>query len=109
MMHTGRIGHEDNLPRGLHLVSSAAVKAAGPIFTDTKGIQENSEPVALTTEGVKDVIRGHVVAAKNAIAAGFDGIELHGANGFLIAMRPPNNRGCKHNSSQIYFFNFCVR
>lgn len=84
LMHTGRIGHEDNLPRGLHLVSSAAVKAAGPIFTDTKGIQENSEPIALTTEGIKDVISGHVRAAKNAIAADFDGIELHGANGYLI-------------------------
>ncbi|MBB6130610.1 alkene reductase [Mucilaginibacter lappiensis] len=84
LMHTGRIGHEDNLPRGLHLVSSAAVKAAGPIFTDTKGIQENSEPIALTTEGVKEVIKGHVNAAKNAMAAGFDGIELHGANGYLI-------------------------
>ncbi|SDT68254.1 N-ethylmaleimide reductase [Mucilaginibacter mallensis] len=84
LMHTGRIGHEDNLPRGLHLVSSAAVKAAGPIFTDTKGIQENSEPIALTTEGIKDVIKGHVTAAKNAMAAGFDGIELHGANGYLI-------------------------
>jgi len=84
LMHTGRIGHEDNLPHGLHLVSSAAVKAAGPIFTDTRGIQENSEPIALTTEGVKEVIKGHVTAATNAMAAGFDGIELHGANGYLI-------------------------
>jgi len=84
LMHTGRIGHDDNLPRGLHLVSSAAVKPAGSIFTDTKGIQENSEPVALTTEGVKEAIKGHVTAATNAMEAGFDGIELHGANGYLI-------------------------
>jgi N-ethylmaleimide reductase len=83
-MHTGRIGHEDNLPRGLHLVSAVAVKAAGQIFTDTKGLQDHSEPTALTTEGVKEVIAGHVSAALNAVEAGFDGIELHGANGYLI-------------------------
>lgn len=84
LMHTGRIGHEDNLPNGLHLVSSAAVKATGSIFTDTKGLQEYSEPRALTTEGVIEVINGHAAAAENAITAGFDGIELHGANGYLI-------------------------
>ena len=84
LMHTGRIGHTDNLPRGVHLVSSAAVKAAGQIFTDTKGLQEHSAPVALTTEGVKEVMAGHVTASRNAITAGFDGIELHGANGYLI-------------------------
>lgn len=84
LMHTGRIGHEDNLPKGLHLVSSAAVRAAGSIFTDTKGLQEHSQPVALTSEGVKEVINGHVLASANAIEAGFDGVELHGANGYLI-------------------------
>ncbi len=84
LMHTGRIGHEDNLQRGEHLVSSVAVKAAGHIFTDTKGLQDHSEPIALTTDGVKKVIAGHVAAARNAIKAGFDGVELHGANGYLI-------------------------
>jgi len=102
LMHTGRIGHEDNLPKGLHLVSSAAVKAAGSIFTDTQGPQEHSEPVALTTEGVKEVIKGHVTAAVNAIAAGFDGIELHGANGYLIEqfLNPNlNNRSDEYGGS----------
>jgi len=102
LMHTGRIGHEDNLPKGLHLVSSAGVKAAGSIFTDTKGLQEHSEPVALTTEGVKEVIKGHVTAAENAIAAGFDGIELHGANGYLIEqfLNPNlNNRSDEYGGS----------
>lgn len=84
LMHTGRIGHEDNLPRGEHLVSSVAVRAAGHIFTDTKGLQDHSEPIALTTDGLKKVIAGHVAAARNAIKAGFDGVELHGANGYLI-------------------------
>jgi len=52
-MHTGRIGHKDNLPEGEQLVSPSDIKAAGQIFTDTLGLQEFSSPVFLTTEGVK--------------------------------------------------------
>jgi len=102
LMHTGRIGHDDNLPRGLHLVSASAVKATGQIFTDTKGLQDHSEPTALTTEGVKEVIAGHVAAALNAVEAGFDGIELHGANGYLIEqfLNPNlNNRNDEYGGS----------
>jgi N-ethylmaleimide reductase len=84
LMHTGRIGHEDNLPEGEHLVSPSDIRAAGKIFTDTLGSQEFSSPVALTTEGVKKMIQGHVTASLNAMEAGFDGVELHGANGYLI-------------------------
>jgi N-ethylmaleimide reductase len=84
LMHTGRIGHVDNLPDGVVLAGASAIKAAGQIFTDTRGLQDHSQPVALSTAGVKDVIKGHVTAAKNAVAAGFDGVELHGANGYLI-------------------------
>ncbi len=84
LMHVGRIGHKDNLPEGIDLVSASAQKANGQIFTDTKGLQEFSPPVALTEDGIRKVIEGHVVAAKNAIVAGFDGIEIHGANGYLI-------------------------
>jgi N-ethylmaleimide reductase len=47
-------------------------------------MQDHSEPIALTTEGIKSVIEGFATAAKNAIAAGFDGIELHAANGYLL-------------------------
>jgi N-ethylmaleimide reductase len=84
LMHTGRIGHTDNLPEGTQLVSPSGIRAAGQIWTDRSGMQDFSTPVALTTEGVKAVIADHVQAAKNAIAAGFDGVELHGANGYLI-------------------------
>jgi N-ethylmaleimide reductase len=84
LMHTGRIGHKDNLPEGEQLVSSSDIRAAGQIFTDTLGMQEYTFPVALTTEGVKITIQGHVSAAQNAMEAGFDGVELHGANGYLI-------------------------
>ncbi len=84
LMHTGRIGHQANLPAGVELVGASSIKAAGQIFTDTMGLQDHSTPVALTTEGVMDVINSHVVAAMNAVEAGFDGVELHGANGYLI-------------------------
>jgi N-ethylmaleimide reductase len=83
-MHRGRIGHNDNLPEGVQLVGASTQKAAGQIFTDTLGMQDHSEPIALTTEGVKLVIEGFTNAAKNAIAAGFDGVELHAANGYIF-------------------------
>jgi len=84
LMHTGRIGHKDNLPDGSVLVGPSDIKANGQIFTDTKGLQDYSKPVALTTQGVKNIIEGHVTAAYNAMEAGFDGVEIHGANGYLL-------------------------
>jgi len=84
LMHTGRVGHQDNLPAGVQLAGPSDIAAAGQIFTDTAGMQDHSAPVALTEQGVKDVIAGYVTAAKNAIEAGFDGVELHAANGYLI-------------------------
>ena len=84
IMHTGRIGHFHNLPEGAILVGASDLKATGQIQTDTNGLQDFSEPKALTIEGIETVVQGYVNAAKNAVAAGFDGIELHGANGYLL-------------------------
>lgn len=84
LMHTGRIGHPANLPAGARLVGPSTIKAAGEIWTDTSGNQPYPEPEALTGEDVEMVIAEHVSAARNAIAAGFDGVELHGANGYLV-------------------------
>ncbi|WP_031529306.1 alkene reductase [Dyadobacter crusticola] len=84
LMHTGRIGHQYNLPDGAELVGPSTLKAAGQIFTDQAGMQDHSEPVALSEEGIQEVVQEHVKAARNAISAGFEGIELHGANGYLI-------------------------
>ncbi len=84
LLHTGRMGHTDNLPDGVELVGVSSLTAAGQIYTDTAGRQDHSQPVALSSEGIRQVISDHVQAAKNAVAAGFDGIELHGANGYLI-------------------------
>lgn len=84
LMHTGRIGHEANLPEGAHVVGVSAIPAAGQMHTDNQGMQDYPVPVALTTAGVQDVIESYVKAAQNAISAGFDGVELHAANGYLI-------------------------
>lgn len=84
LMHTGRIAHADNLPPEGKVVAPSAIKAAGQMYTDTKGLQDHTEPKALTTEEVYKVINEYVTAGKNAIEAGFDGVELHGANGYLI-------------------------
>lgn len=83
LMHTGRMGHTDNLPEHAVLVGPSAIAAAGEIYT-INGKAPHSNPVALTKEGVQEVIAGFVKAAQNAMAAGFDGVELHGANGYLI-------------------------
>ncbi len=84
LIHTGRIAHIDNLPDGIKPVGPSTIVANGEIFTDTKGLQPHTPPKALTKEGIKNVIAGFVQAAENAMAAGFDGVEIHGANGYLV-------------------------
>lgn len=84
LMHTGRIGHSANLPDGFQIVGASNIKAAGEIHTDALGKQAHSQPVALSKEGIEGVIESFVTAAKNAVRAGFDGIELHAANGYLL-------------------------
>jgi len=84
LMHTGRISNVANLPDGLQPVGASNSKAAGEIFTDSLGMQEHSVPVALTQDGITHVIADFINASKNAMLAGFDGVELHGANGYLL-------------------------
>lgn len=84
LMHTGRMSHPDNLPDGAEMVAPSALIAKGDMWTDTQGMQPQPMPRELTTEEVKQTVQEFVQAAKNAIEAGFDGIELHGANGYLI-------------------------
>lgn len=100
-MHTGRIAHSSNLPEGYQVVGLSDIKAAGEIYTDT-GMQEYSAPVALDAQGIAGVVSDHVKAAENAIAAGFDGIELHGAHGYLLeqSLNPHiNNRTDSYGGS----------
>lgn len=84
LMHTGRIGHPANLPAGARLVGPSVVKAAGEIWTDSLGQQPYPAPEMLRAEEIPSLIAEFVTAARNAIEAGFDGVELHGANGYLV-------------------------
>lgn len=81
LMHGGRISHIRN--SGVEPVGPSAIAAAGEIFT-LEGLTAFPVPRAMTTEEVKEQIGAYVAAAQRAIAAGFDGVELHGANGYLI-------------------------
>jgi N-ethylmaleimide reductase len=94
LMHTGRIAHEDNVPAGGQIFAPSPIKAKGTMFTDTQGPQEHSTPKTFTTDDIKRTIRGHVKAAQNAMKAGFDGIEFHGANGYLTEqfLNPNSNQ-----------------
>lgn len=83
-MHCGRVAHVANLPAGAEVLGPGSTVCPGEMFTDTLGLQPHSPPRAMTDDDIAQVIGEHVAAAKLALDAGFDGVELHGANGYLI-------------------------
>ena len=93
LMHTGRIGHALNLPAGARVLAPSAVAAAGEMYTDAEGPKPHPVPVAMSAEDLELTKQEYVQAARNAVAAGCDGIELHGANGYLLEqfIRPNTN------------------
>jgi len=84
LMHVGRIGNYENMPEGTTLVAPSAINADADMFTDTKGLLKTDDPKELDISSLKATIEEFVIASKNAISAGFDGVELHGANGYLM-------------------------
>ena len=94
LMHTGRIGHPLNLPAGAKVLGPSAVAAAGQMFTDAEGLKPHPTPVAMTEADIRTTIAEFAKTAKNVVAAGFDGVELHGANGYLLEqfIRPNSNQ-----------------
>ncbi|MFF2196625.1 alkene reductase [Streptomyces sp. NPDC058157] len=93
LMHTGRIGHPSLLPDGLVPVGASPVAAKGQVFT-ADGPQDFVTPRELTAAEVRQTVADYATAARNAVEAGFDGVELHGANGYLIHqfLAPGSNR-----------------
>ncbi|MCX5883745.1 MAG: alkene reductase, partial [Deltaproteobacteria bacterium] len=94
IMHCGRIAHPLNLPAGARMLAPSAVTAAGEMYTDAEGMKPHPVPQAMTEADIMTTIAEFVQAAKNAVAAGFDGIELHSANGYLLEqfIRPNTNQ-----------------
>lgn len=83
LMHAGRMSHPDNTPHHRQGVAPSAIAPGAPMFT-AKGMQDIPTPRALTTEEIRQTVADFRHAARRAIDAGADGIEIHGANAYLI-------------------------
>ena len=82
-MHVGRIAHSANRYISDPPVAPSVVRAAGQIWTDALGMQDFDTPRALDTSEIPGVIAQYAQGTTNALAAGFDGVELHSASGYL--------------------------
>lgn len=83
LWHVGRISHPSLLPNGVLPVAPSAIKPAGKAFT-YQGLVDYVEPRALDASELSGIVQDYVYATKCAIAAGFDGVEIHAANGYLL-------------------------
>jgi N-ethylmaleimide reductase len=102
-MHCGRVGHALNLPAGARILAPSAVAAAGDMYTDAEGLKPHPVPQAMTEADIGTAVEEFAQGAKNAVAAGFDGVELHGANGDLLEqfLRPNSNQRTDHYGGSI--------
>lgn len=83
LWHVGRISHPSLLPNGALPVAPSAIKPAGQAFT-YQGLVDYVEPRALAASELPSIVADYVHATKCALAAGFDGVEIHAANGYLL-------------------------
>jgi N-ethylmaleimide reductase len=83
VFHTGRIALPDFLPQQTQPVAPSAVRAKGQNYTD-EGMKEFVMPREITRGEIAETVRDFAAAARNAIAAGFDGVELHAASGYIV-------------------------
>ncbi|NBW81817.1 alkene reductase [bacterium] len=84
LMHCGRVGHTLNLPHGAQLLAPSAIAAPGTMWTDAQGPQNFPTPKEMTEHDIRNTIEEYAQSCRLAVDAGFDGVELHGANGYLI-------------------------
>lgn len=84
LMHCGRVGHTANLPAGAEVLGPSSAVCPGEIYTDRLGMQPHTSPRAMAEAEVAHVVKEYARSAQLAMEAGFDGVELHGANGYLI-------------------------
>lgn len=83
LMHTGRVAHQLNLPENARVVAPSAIPSGGQMWTDSQGMQPQTTPVEIATQEMPALIAEYVNSARAAIEAGFDGVEIHSANGYL--------------------------
>ena len=84
LMHCGRVSHVASLPAGAEVLGPSAGTCPGEVYTDTSGMQPYSPPRAMTEVDIARAVEEYAQSARLAIKAGFDGVELHAANGYLI-------------------------
>jgi N-ethylmaleimide reductase len=84
IMHAGRMASPLNKPKDAKTVAPSALKAEVEMYTDQEGMVPTIVPHALDEKEIEMIIDEFVQASKNAIKAGFDGVEIHGANGYLV-------------------------
>lgn len=109
LMHVGRIAHPDN-KHGLETVAPSAIAAPGDMFT-AAGPVPQPVPRALELEEIPGVVEEYVHAARSAIEAGLDGVEIHAANGYLIHqfLAPGSNRRTdEYGGSPAYRARFAI-
>ncbi|MGK5090007.1 alkene reductase [Bdellovibrionota bacterium FG-2] len=95
IMHTGRVSHTANMPAGARVLAPSAIAVSGQTWTDAQGMQNYPIPVEMTEADIHRTIQEYATCAQLAFEAGFDGVELHAANGYLIEqfLNPnPNKR-----------------
>ncbi|KGD70455.1 alkene reductase [Pantoea agglomerans] len=83
LWHTGRISHVDLQPEGAAPGAPSAIRAETKTFVNNHFV-DVSEPRALELKEIKGIVADFRKASANAITAGFDGVEIHGANGYLL-------------------------
>ena len=83
LWHVGRISHPSFQPGGGAPIAPSAIRPKGQAFT-AKGFEPTPTPRALETAEIPGIVEQYAQAARNAMAAGFDGVEVHAANGYLI-------------------------
>ncbi len=84
LMHTGRVAHVANLPAGAEILGPVAGVCPGEMYTDALGLQPFSPARAMSEQDVAQAVDEFAQSSRLAIEAGFDGVELHAANGYLI-------------------------
>lgn len=85
LMHCGRVAHPDNLPSGMEIMAPSPIALSeGTMWTDQNGMQPFPVPEEMTHKDIHAIIEEYAHSSVLAINAGFDGVEIHGANGYLI-------------------------
>ncbi|MEJ2692725.1 MAG: alkene reductase [Candidatus Thiodiazotropha sp.] len=84
LIHTGRVSHPLNMPDGARVLAPSPIALTDGIWTDQEGMRPCPTPTPMSEEDIQQTIEAFATSAELAIAAGFDGVEVHSANGYLL-------------------------